>query len=132
MVAVLFMALCQIPDDERVIDPPPVAAHDLRFFPPLAVVQENLLLANDHMEWLLLMRSCDPSRREEWGIWLHAAERSKRPWLNLEFALLADQKGDSGKRDKYLIFLRSRLGCRRYYAGVLPPPVPIHLFQHYP
>lgn len=112
---------CQLPGEP--VRPPeiPILETDLRWFPPREVAEVNYKLAQEHVDWLKLMVKANPT--EDYGPWLKDAEQCRVCWEDLYDC------------HRYyatvwrLEFLRMRLGQESYWAGRMPPPVPLWRFR---
>ena len=108
-----------VPDD------PPLA--DLERFPPRQVVQDNLWFNLDYEQHLQARLSYESHNREE--LLEALAENDALYWT---WALLRDAKQpchSEAERRALLRALRAQLGNEEYYAGRMPPFVPLHRFR---
>lgn len=122
---VLILGTSQLPGEPCPPENPPILYSDLRWFPPRQIAEANLKLAEQHIAWLLLMRDANMNRKEEWEEWIEDARKSRQPWCNL---LNAHSYYEPSAR-WYLLCLRMRIGNANYYAGKMPPCLPIHRFR---
>ncbi len=108
---------------------PPVQLQDLGRFPGPYVVEQNLVLAREHIAWLKEQTRAEGDPRF-WD-WLEEAETAEMIWSTLDAAQCPCDP-ECGYTDECrlgaLLALREMLG-RNYWIGLMPPPVPLHRFR---
>lgn len=100
---------------------------DAQRFPPHAVAVQQTRLAWDHYQWLGVQVPLDLTHRD----WLLAQrEQAYRTWYVIDDVRLATDPGSpEWTRLAVLARLREWLGPEDWWAGRLPPPVPLWRFQ---
>ena len=105
---------------------PPVSLDELDRFPPRAVATENRIFSRQYEQWLELHRGLCPGRYcPDLEEAISETSRLYAIWDALEDAL-TEWRLDRLER---LETLRDLLGAEDYYAGQMPPPVPLRFYR---
>jgi hypothetical protein len=124
LLLLLWPAACWCQDADEVPAWKPVAG-DLFMFPDAATAATQLELATRHAKWLELWDAPEDWRSEAWD--------RRRAWDYLDGAhRLNVAGGHNTMTETYLGYLLNNLGYQRYFAGAMPPPVPVERFRRLP
>jgi len=106
-------------------DPP---LTDLLWFPPAVVARSMRELSQKHQEWVgeQYRKAIGPCEEKFWMTWGWEARVCEEAWGDLCSAY--DEGFDPRNRRAHLGFLRDKLAPEYYYAGRMPPPVPLWRF----
>ena len=98
------------------------AVTDLARFPPPVVVEQELLANLDYRRHAAARGAADPTRAAEWNRVLAETDLIHAAWYALRWAHMYE---DRDQRADALARLRDYLGPEAYYAGQMPPGVPV-------
>ena len=104
---------------------PPLS--DCDRLPPLYLARECTCFASGYQHCLELRRQLSLHREEELAATLREAQDLAAVWALVETAACPNQSWAARRRA--LMNLRERLGPEAYYAGDLPPCVPLWRFE---
>lgn len=98
------------------------ALNDLARFPPLVVVEQEIRANLDYRRHAAARRTADPTRAADWNRVLAETDLIHAAWYALRWAHMYE---DRDQRADALARLRDYLGPEAYYAGQMPPGVPV-------
>jgi len=112
------------------VDPGP-PAFDRHRFCLRETARANWLEAQSFRLHAAKMRAIElaqtPAERGRWEAILHDARWCERVWARIDDAYCYEK--DEQWCRHYLRLLKMELGDRAYFAGVLPPPIPVWMFE---
>jgi hypothetical protein len=110
---------------QELVYAPPLS--DCERLPPLYLARECTCFSSGYQRYLELRRQVCLYREEELSEALHEAQELCIVWGLVETAASTSQSWASRRRA--LLELRDRLGPEAYYAGNLPPCVPLWRYE---